>query len=238
MNKFQGWKNVFAFTYKQNVGTKSYKIVTGLVAVLVLALAMLITIVSSAPDKEETRAEFSSIQKVLVVDCAEVGELAYSELIAATQNDAYYEKVEWETADQTTTEEEIARLAEEKGEGVIGLLYTMTEEGLSVRAIIPETSTVELSEGEELATVSSNGLLKVLGNGSVTVRAYALDGSNVYGEIKLKVSTSVENLEVEKSEIYLSSVIVDNEVVIKGLPANGSRAQLYLFDLKGRSVLF
>ena len=92
----------------------------------------------------------------------------------------------------------------------------------------------DYAEGEELATVSSNGLLKVLGNGSVTVRAYALDGSNVYGEIKLKVSTSVENLEVEKSEIYLSSVIVDNEVVIKGLPANGSRAQLYLFDLKGR----
>lgn len=153
MNKFQGWKNVFAFTYKQNVGTKAYKLVTGLVAVLVLALAILITVVSCAPDEEETRAEFSSIQKVLVADCAEVGELAYAELIAATQNDAYYEKVQWETAEQATTEEEIARLAEEKGEGVIGLLYTMNEEVLSVRAVIPETSTVGLSEGEELATV-------------------------------------------------------------------------------------
>jgi len=154
MNKFQGWKNVFAFTYKQNVGTKAYKLVTGLVAVLVLALAMLITVVSVAPDEEkETRAEFSSIQKVLVADCAEVGEIAYAEFIALTQNDAYYEKVEWETAEQATTEEEIARLAEEKGEGVIGLLYTMTGNCLSVRAIIPETSTVGISEGEELATL-------------------------------------------------------------------------------------
>ena len=153
MNKFQGWKNVFAFTYKQNVGTKAYKLVTGLVAVLVLALAILITVVSCAPDEEETRAEFSSIQKVLVADCAEVGELAYAELIAATQNDAYYEKVQWETVEQATTEEEIARLAEEKGEGVIGLLYTMKENGLFVRAVIPETSTVGLSEGEELATL-------------------------------------------------------------------------------------
>ncbi len=152
MNKFQGWKNVFAFTYKQNVGTKTYKLVTGLVAVLVLALAILITVVSCAPDEEETKPEFSSIHKVLVADCAEVGELAYAELVASTQNDAYYKKIEWESAEQVTTEEEFARLAEEKGEGVIGLLYTMDEDVLSVRAIIPETSTVELSEGEELAT--------------------------------------------------------------------------------------
>ncbi len=153
MNKFQGWKNVFAFTYKQNVGTKAYKLVTGLVAVLVLALAILITVVSCAPDEEETKAEFSSIHKVLVADCAEVGELAYAQLVASTQNDTYFERVAWESAEQVTTEEELARLAEEKGKGVIGLMYTMTENGLSVRVVIPESSTIELSEGEELATL-------------------------------------------------------------------------------------
>lgn len=154
MNKFQGWKNVFAFTYKQNTGTKTYKLVTGLVAFLVLALSILITVVSIAPDEDkEKKDEFSKIKKVLVADLAQVGEVAYPEFIAATREDAYYEKVEWETLEQATTEEELARLAEEKGKDAIGLLYTMTEEGLSVRAVIPETSTVELSEGEELATL-------------------------------------------------------------------------------------
>jgi ABC-type Na+ efflux pump permease subunit len=152
MNKFQGWKNVFAFTYKQNTGTKTYRLVTGLVAVLVLALALLITVISIAPDEEEeTKPEFSNIHKVLVADGAEVGEIPYTELGALAENATYYERVAWESAEQVTTEEELARLAKEKGGGTIGLLYTMTEEGLSIRAVIPETSGVGISEGEKLA---------------------------------------------------------------------------------------
>ena len=153
MNKFQGWKNVFAFTYKQNAGTKTYKLVTGLIAFLVLALAIILTIVAIAPDEEETKAEFSSIHKVLVADCAEVGEIAYAELVPATQNDTYFERVAWEFVEPVATEEELARLAEKKGEGAIGLMYSMTEEGLSVRAVIPTTSTVDISDGEQLATM-------------------------------------------------------------------------------------
>ncbi len=89
-------------------------------------------------------------------------------------------------------------------------------------------------EGKEFATISGNGLLKILGNGNVTVRAYALDGSDVYGEIKLKVTTSVENLDVPKSKIHLSSVIVNNEVVINNLPNDGNSTLLYIFDSSGR----
>lgn len=89
-------------------------------------------------------------------------------------------------------------------------------------------------EGEEFATISANGLLKILGDGNVTVRAYALDGSDVYGEIKLDVTTSVENSDMPKSNIHLSSVIVSNELVIKGLPNNNDGALIYLFDSNGR----
>ena len=154
MNKFQGWKKVFAFTYKQNTGTKSYKVVTGLVAFFLLALTLLITIASTAPDEEkEAGPEFSTIHKVLVADRAEVGEIPYADFIAAMQTDGYFERVVWETEEQAATEEELARLAEKEGEGVIGLLYTVSGNTLHVRAIVPSTSIVGISEGEQLANL-------------------------------------------------------------------------------------
>ena len=47
-----------------------------------------------------------------------------------------------------------------------------------------------IESGEDIATISSSGKLTANGysNGNVVVRAYALDGSGVYGEITIKVS--------------------------------------------------
>ena len=53
MNKFKGWKSVFSFNYKQSAGSKSYIAVTTLVAVIIIAAAILISVLAAKPDKDE-----------------------------------------------------------------------------------------------------------------------------------------------------------------------------------------
>ena len=61
-------------------------------------------------------------------------------------------------------------------------------------------------EGDDFADIDANGLLSVDGktNGNVVVRAYALDGSNVYGEITIDVSGFKDS--------YTVTYIVDDEI--------------------------
>ena len=53
-----------------------------------------------------------------------------------------------------------------------------------------------VEEGDDIATIDANGVLKANGvtNGNVVVRAYALDGSEVYGEKTIKVSGFNDNV--------------------------------------------
>ena len=53
MNKFRGWKNVFSFNYKQSAGSKSYIAVTAIVAIIIIAASVLISILAAKPDKED-----------------------------------------------------------------------------------------------------------------------------------------------------------------------------------------
>jgi len=56
--------------------------------------------------------------------------------------------------------------------------------------------TWSITTGNNLATINSTGLLTAIGTGTVTVRATANDGSNVYGEINVSISipTLVDNI--------------------------------------------
>jgi xyloglucan-specific exo-beta-1,4-glucanase len=85
--------------------------------------------------------------------------------------------------------------------------------------------TWSITSGETLATVSDNGLVTAIADGTITVRATAADGSTVFDEIEIEITnqnvTGVEQLISEKFGIYPIPVRdllkVDNSNLINGI---------------------
>ena len=92
--------------------------------------------------------------------------------------------------------------------------------------------------GNDIATVNQNGVLTAKGdkNGSVTVRASAIDGSNVYKEITVTADglTSINELEKEDNTLIYPSPVTDM-LYIKNMPeGNGNKNKIYIVSLNGQ----
>lgn len=194
MKKFRGWKEVFTFTFRQGVGTKGYKIVTTLIALAMLGIAMLVTVLSAKPDKNDDSdvdKMFSSVNKVYVVNQTTVGDASYEEWsqwddtdnkvhlgktepipfeewIPELTGSDYYNYVIWETVnDLTMTEDDLAVLvAQDESNGAVGVLITNTESTLEIRAIVPSTSYLELEDGQEISDIVASCIEKKRANAS------------------------------------------------------------------------
>jgi uncharacterized protein YjdB len=66
--------------------------------------------------------------------------------------------------------------------------------------VLPEnasnnTVTWSISSGEEYGEINQSGLLTAIGNGTITIRATAIDGSEIFGEIDIEIlnQTSINN---------------------------------------------
>lgn len=89
-----------------------------------------------------------------------------------------------------------------------------------------------------LPTVNQNGILTAKGdkNGSITVRASAIDGSNVYKEITVTADglTSINELEKEDNTLIYPSPVTDM-LYIKNMPeGNGNKNKIYIVSLNGQ----
>lgn len=92
--------------------------------------------------------------------------------------------------------------------------------------------------GNNIATVNQNGILTAKGdkNGSITVRASAIDGSNVYKEITVTADglTSINELEKEDNTLIYPSPVTDM-LYIKNMPeGNGNKNKIYIVSLNGQ----
>ena len=88
--------------------------------------------------------------------------------------------------------------------------------------------------GNNIATV----ILTAKGdkNGSITVRASAIDGSNVYKEITVTADglTSINELEKEDNTLIYPSPVTDM-LYIKNMPeGNGNKNKIYIVSLNGQ----
>ena len=89
-----------------------------------------------------------------------------------------------------------------------------------------------VEEGDDIATIDANGVLKANGvtNGNVLVRAYALDGSEVYGEKTIKVSGFNDNFTITyvlDGEVYQTKTVKYKSEII---PINAPYKEGYTFN--------
>ncbi|MDA3822315.1 MAG: Ig-like domain-containing protein [Bacteroidales bacterium] len=111
--------------------------------------------------------------------------------------------------------------------------------------IFPETATKktllwQLISGNEIATISQNGILKALGtgDGTVKVRAIAIDGSEKLAEIDVELSNQVWVQSIELTTPSDEINILEGSLQLIGtvLPENASNKVLYWELLSGSDI--
>ena len=75
MNKFRGWKSVFSFNFKQSTSSKGYVAVTALVAIVIIAVAILLSVLAAKPEEEDEVIETSycNVETSRSRDCCRQG---------------------------------------------------------------------------------------------------------------------------------------------------------------------
>lgn len=153
MNKFRGWKSVFSFNYKQSAGSKAYIIVTALVAVLIMAAVIALSIIAAKPEEEDASEDtaFCMVEKAYVLDLADLGTLDFETSVPALA-DSYFSGLSLVQVSQMTKEELQTMAAREESGLAIGVIIEQEENTINVTAIVPSTSEeLELSDGKEVA---------------------------------------------------------------------------------------
>ena len=153
MNKFKGWKSVFSFNYKQSAGAKSYIAVTAIVAILIIAASVLISIFAAKPDEDDGVQEvsFCEVETAYVLDLAGMGELNFQEWIPAL-SEPYYQFLTMEQVSDMTVEELQTKAAREESGLAIGVIIEKKDNTIEVMAVVPSTSeNLSLTDGQEVA---------------------------------------------------------------------------------------
>jgi len=153
MNKFRGWKSVFSFNYRQSAGSKSYIAVTTLVAVLIIAASIVISILVAKPDndKDVQEVSFCAVETAYVLDLAGMGELKFEEWIPEL-SEVYYKFLSVEQVSDMTVEELQAKAAKDESGLAVGVVIEKEENSIKVTAVVPSTSEeLSLTDGQEVA---------------------------------------------------------------------------------------
>lgn len=153
MNKFRGWKSVFSFNYKQSAGSKAYITVTALVAVLIMAAAIVLSIIAGKPEDEDASEDtaFCMVETAYVLDLADLGTLDFETSVPALA-DSYFSGLSLVQVSQMTKEELQTMAAREESGLAIGVIVEQKENTINVTAVVPSTSEeLSLSDGKEVA---------------------------------------------------------------------------------------
>lgn len=153
MNKFKGWKSVFSFNFKQSTSSKGYVAVTALVAIVIIAVAVLLSVLAAKPEEEDEVIETSycNVETAYVLDLAGMGELKFEEWIPELAEE-YYSSLELVQVENLTKEELAVKAAQEEYGHAIGVVIEKEEGNIAVTAVVPSTSDdISLMDGQEVA---------------------------------------------------------------------------------------
>ncbi|NLO09689.1 MAG: ABC transporter permease [Clostridiales bacterium] len=154
-NNFRGWTAVFRFTFLQST-KKAFKIITTLIAVLIIGLIILLNIIAARPDKQEdhqgigpeTTMGISTINKVLIQDNSGLPATDYKALNPSLSEE-YFNNIQFAIAD-ISTREDLLEKASKDSDRTIAVLITSKDAAFEMEAIIPHNSIVARSDVDQL----------------------------------------------------------------------------------------
>lgn len=140
MNKFKGWKTVFRFTL-QKTGGKGFKILTTLLALVIIGALVLVNILVAKPEEEE---KASRISKVYVVNESDLKVTDYETYMDQAAPKKFGE-TDFVYFNDKSREEAVKIVDQETTTGVI-VAITKIETGYQLEGILSSKS--EISKGE------------------------------------------------------------------------------------------
>ncbi len=154
-NNFRGWATVFSFTFRQST-KKAFKIITTLVAVLIIGLIVILNIIAAKPDKEDDPQGIgqietegvSTIKKVVVLDKSG---LAPTEYKASNPNlfNGHFNHIEIVTT-EITSRADLLDYATKDSDRTIAVIITEKDRTFEMEALIPYNSNVVSTDVDNL----------------------------------------------------------------------------------------
>ena len=144
-NKFKGWRTVFGFTFRQATKGASYKLVTSLVAILIILVFVLINILVAKPDDD---IEPSIIQSVFVLDNSGLEAINLKELNPQFLEERY-KNIEFIYLKDKTREEAISQAAEYSSRS-IAVIISARDAGYDIETVVPNNSAISDEDASEL----------------------------------------------------------------------------------------
>ena len=144
-NKFKGWRTVFGFTFRQATKGAGYKAVTGLVAIAIILIFILINILVAKPDND---IKPSNIKSVFVLDNSGLEAINLKELNPQL-SEARYKDIDFIYVKGKTREETI-NLAAEYGSHSIAVIISARNAGYDIETVVPNNSELSDDDASEL----------------------------------------------------------------------------------------
>lgn len=143
-NKFKGWRTVFGFTFRQAAKGAGYKVVTSLVAILIVLIFILINVLVAKPDEE---IKPSPVETVLVLDNSGLAPMNLKELNPQFL-DERYKNIEIKNAKASTREDLIKEAA--GSARTLAVIISAGNGGYEIEAIVPNNSGLSQKDASEL----------------------------------------------------------------------------------------
>lgn len=136
---FSGWRQVFAFTFKESIKIKSFKTVTILLGILLLAVGILSNVLPAAfADPEES--DGCPAETVYVYNETEIP----ADFSAMAKTDSYYENVTFQTSEKEK-DALLAELSDPEGKDVL-LSIAKADEGYALSLTLPQETWLDADE--------------------------------------------------------------------------------------------
>jgi ABC-2 type transport system permease protein len=153
-DNFRGWTSVYAFTFRQATNGVGFKLVTTLIAVLILGAFVAMNVLVAKPDKDN-KNEPSPIKTVYVLDNSELHPTNYKESISQLEG-KQFQHIEFVTVTEQSSDEVIKTAASNSFE-TIAVIITKNDAGYELKAVIPENSKIKKNQAEALLDPMSSG---------------------------------------------------------------------------------
>ena len=160
-NKFKRWTTVYGFTLRQSM-TKSFKLITALVAILIIGIIIFINILAAKPEKDTNHNDFymdqeidtsgiSPIKKALVMDQSGLQPTDF-ESINTDYYGNYFSNVEYISV-ENMTRSEILDAASKDSSQTVAVIISSTNGAYELEALIPYNSVVTREDTSSLIGV-------------------------------------------------------------------------------------
>ncbi|WP_312104406.1 ABC transporter permease [Lachnoclostridium sp.] len=144
---FRGWNSVYSFTFRQATKGVGFKVVTALVALLIIAGLILVNVLVAKP-KNEDEVKPSNITSVYVLDQSGIATANYDSLMKQFSPLIFGNTkfIIMETGERT----EAIQSASNDSATSIAVNITKNEDGYLIEGLIPESSAITESDSTKL----------------------------------------------------------------------------------------